>query len=356
MCTKPMTGTGSLMCPDSPSQRHPDPELVAQVTQLAETLAARGDAGDPVVVPTRNDGLVLRNDVVVVKVHRTGTEASALRIRLLAAADPRLADVLLAPLDQPPLPGAERMDQRVSRIRGRLVSAWPSGRAVDPCDPPAAPWEQAGWTLARLHRFREIPTDRGPRHAPGRSRLPPAGGPARVRRAMARLDDLCSATARYTRAVAHVRAAFATLPAWVRAPTGRAWARTGGVGTLVHGDWHLGQLVRPRDRQGTQQWRLIDLDDLGWGDPAWDLARPAALYAAGVLPPEMWLRFLGAYQEAGGPGVPADGDPWTALDVPARAQAVQSAASAVSEAGCEERRLDEAEQALVDACRRIACA
>jgi predicted trehalose synthase len=44
--------------------------------------------------------------------------------------------------------------------------------------------------------------------------------------------------------------------------------------TLVHGDWHLGQL----GRRG-EHWVLIDVDDLGVGDPAWDLARPAGFWA-----------------------------------------------------------------------------
>ena len=63
---------------------------------------------------------------------------------------------------------------------------------------------------------------------------------------------------------------------------------------LCHGDLHLGQLVRHPAPHGP--WRLIDVDDLGLGDPAWDLARPAAWYAAGLLPPGRLDRFLGAYR------------------------------------------------------------
>ncbi|PGH51338.1 phosphotransferase family protein, partial [Streptomyces sp. Ru87] len=117
---------------------------------------------------------------------------------------------------------------------------------------------------------------------------------------------------------------------------------------LCHGDLHLGQLVRCPD------WLLIDVDDLGLGDPAWDLARPAAWYAAGLLGPDEWSRFLGAYRAAGGPAVPAHGDPWPRLDVPARALTVQSAAIALAKAAASGRGPDEAEAALVDACVRIA--
>lgn len=98
--------------------------------------------------------------------------------------------------------------------------------------------------------------------------------------------------------------------------------------TVIHGDWHLGQLVR----LGTGGWRLIDIDDLGVGDPAWDLARPAAWFAAGLLDPDVWARFVEAYRTAGGPALPATGDPWPALDLPARSLAVEYAARAVADA------------------------
>src|SRR4029453_4074271 len=89
--------------------------------------------------------------------------------------------------------------------------------------------------------------------------------------------------------------------------------------TLVHGDWHLGQLGR---RDGP--WVLIDVDDLGVGDPAWDLARPAGFWAAGLIPDDDWTTFLDAYRGAGGPAVPA-GDPWQGLAAFARAAGGQPA-------------------------------
>jgi hypothetical protein len=113
-----------------------------------------------------------------------------------------------------------------------------------------------------------------------------------------------------------VRAAFATLPAAARgaAPPSQA--------LLTHGDWHLGQIVRTLDGH----WRLIDIDDIGYGEPAWDLARLAAWQAADLLPGRAWHRFLGAYRAAGGPAVPPTGDPWPSLDPASRALAVQIAA------------------------------
>nr|WSX52786.1 hypothetical protein OG409_29990 [Streptomyces sp. NBC_00974] len=143
-----------------------------------------------------------------------------------------------------------------------------------------------------------------------------------------------------------VRAAAATLPAWTR---GEAAQPAGGV--LCHGDLHLGQLVRGP----AGGWRLIDVDDLGLGAPAWDLARPAAWYAAGVLDAETWRRFLDAYRAAGGPAAgPPGSDPWPELDVAARALTVQTAALALVKAAREHRRLDHVERLMVDCCARIA--
>lgn len=194
---------------------------------------------------------------------------------------------MLAPL------GLERLD-------GRLVTIWPAGEPLTIADVDAGstPWEEGGRLLALLHS-RPAP--------PG---LPPAGGPSRLPRAMADLE----AAGVPGPVAAPIRAAYATLPP----------AREGGA--LTHGDWHLGQIVR---HDGA--WLLIDPDDLGPGDPAWDLARPAAWYAAGLLGPYDWERFLTAYLAAGGTAVSAD-DPWRELDAPARALTVQLAATAVATA------------------------
>jgi len=316
---------------------HADGELVTGLVDLARSVAGdTGRGGQPVVLSARADEVVVRVGDVVVKAHSARTDAAALTLRLRAATSPPLRGVLLAPLPIPPTAGARA--GLVTHVSGRLATAWPAGEPVDRADPDAAPWAQGARLLARLHR---TPVDM----AFGTDAAPPVGAPARVGRALARLRAAADTPAR-----TEVMRAAARLPPWAR---GQAAPAPDREGALVHGDWHLGQLVHRPAPGGAADWRLIDVEDLGVGDPAWDLARPAAWYGAGLLPPAAWGAFLEAYRAAGGPAVPPDGGPWPVLDLPARALAVQLAATGVVEASHERRPLDEVEAALVDACRRI---
>ncbi|MEU9168357.1 aminoglycoside phosphotransferase family protein [Streptomyces sp. NPDC048420] len=300
--------------------------LLTELTRRARTEAhARRQAACPCGATTladRPDATVVRHADTVAKAHAPDTTPADLIPRLTAAA--HLPGILLNPLHETPVD-----------LHGRLVTFWPYGAPVDPENPDAAPWEPAATLLAHLHR------------TPAPAALPPMRGPVKAALAIARL--LAAARHRHSPAVAPVLRAWSALPAWARAETPMS-----DTTTLCHGDLHLGQLVRHPAPDGP--WRLIDVDDLGVGEPAWDLARPAAWYACGLLPPEDWARFLGAYRAAGGPAVPADGDPWPALDVPARALTVQTAARAVAKAIEADRPLDEVEQTVVDACDRMGSA
>jgi len=266
----------------------------------------------------RPDATVVRHANTVAKAHAPDTPPPTLPARLATAT--HLPGILLPPLTPTPV-----------NLHGRLVTFWPYGTPVDPEDPDAAPWEAAATLLAHLHNT----------PLAAHAALPPMRGPAKAARAMARLK-----TAGPHPAVKPVLRAWRTLPTWPRAE-----APMPDTTTLCHGDLHLGQLVRHPAPDGP--WLLIDVDDLGTGVPAWDLARPAAWYAAGLLAPEEWTRFLTAYRTAGGPAVPAEGDPWPALDVPARALTAQTAARAITKAMAEDRPLDEVETSMIDACARI---
>ncbi|MEU6038320.1 phosphotransferase [Actinomadura sp. NPDC047616] len=297
-----------------PVARSPHSSSPALFERLAEVGRARAAGGDEaVVLYDRHGVLVVRVGDVVVKAHQADRDGGPpLERRMRVAAS--LPALLLPPLDGP------------LRVDGRVVTVWPYG---EPVSPDAVPWEEAGRLLAALHTC-PVPAD-----------APRWGRPARVGRLVRRLPDGPEA--------AEVRRAFATLPSWIRAGGDDRGAEGATPHRLIHGDWHLGQMVRT----GEGGWRLIDVEDLGRGDPAWDLARPAALFSAGVLPPGDWARLLSAYREAGGPAVPADGDPWRALDLPARTLAIQIAATCVISARADGRPLDGPERALVDTCRRI---
>ncbi|MCA1219389.1 phosphotransferase family protein [Streptomyces sp. 8L] len=305
-----MTGDGLL------------PALHRLARETAHPAGACPACGRGTVLADRPDAAVVRHGAAVVKAHADGTDPGAHRVRLALAGHPRLAGIFLAPLR----PAAER-------VHGRLVTAWPYGVPVDPEDPDAAPWEHAAELLARLHA---VPLTGLAGALPGP--VPPMRAPLKV-----------------TAAVSRMRAAAPAHPAARAVERARDGLRLAGgpAGPLAlcHGDLHLGQLVRDR---AAGRWLLIDVDDIGAGDPAWDLARPAAWFAAGMLPPGVWARFLGAYRAAGGTAVPRDGDPWPRLEGPARALVVQTAALALAKAAEEGREPDEVEELMIGACVRIA--
>lgn len=220
---------------------------------------------------------------VIVKIHHPRTDPEALRRRVAAAGSPALAPYLVQPLAPAPVPTPD----------GRWATSWPRVTVMDSRAPRpgwgegGAAWARCGALLAGLHRTA----------AP--SGLPAHGGHERLTRALQR-----ARTPGWVARSLLVPLGERLLGESAAAPAGSA---------VVHGDWHLGQVALWADRP-----RLLDIDDLGVGDPAWDLGRPAGFWAAGLLDDACWMTFVDAYRDAGGPAVPGTGDPWPALDLAAR--------------------------------------
>ena len=227
------------------------------------------------LIVTRSGADVVVDGDTVTKTHRHDTDPQALRQRLRVAVR---CPELLAPC------GAEP-----DRVGDRWRTSWPRVDVVA-AQPRDLPWRAAGELLASLHGQ---PVD---------DLVLAPGAQQRLRRAVDRLGTGSRAD------VIRTAASRLRLP-----PVGRE--------TLVHGDFHLGQLGRHDGR-----WVLIDIDDLGVGDPRWDLARPAGFWAAGLVPDVDWHAFLDGYRAAGGPALPA-GDPWPALEPFARAAIITAAAN-----------------------------
>lgn len=251
--------------------------------------------------------IIIDGDVVV-KIHRAGTDPAALAARLRAAA--RFGDgdgPLLAPLGASVDPAPAR----------RWMTRWPRVSTVAR-RPGCLPWAAAGELLAALHTRRDADA------------LPGHRAVQRIHRALDRLP---------ADAPSVIRRAAGSLPerAWQPCAPDRPI-------TVVHGDFHLGQMGR---RTGGP-WQLIDVDDLGLGDPAWDLARPAGLWAAGLIPHTDFHEFLDGYRSAGGPALPPRGDEWDVLEPVARAAVVHAAAVGARYPA------DESQEELLAACERMA--
>jgi hypothetical protein len=276
-----------------------DPAVVRRLVGWARRVGGRAACGAAAVLAFRTGELVVRAGDLVVKQHLAPVPRGTLLLT------DSLREVFVPPLAS-------------SSVGGRPVSLWPLGVPLrEPDLDLPGPWVAAGTLLARLHRS-PLP----------RWSLPMCGAPARVERGLGRLACAPPSTGFRARAIRDALST-ATLP-------------VGRPATLVHGDFHLGQVVR-----WGSDYRLIDVDDVGIGDPAWDLARMASWYLAGVIPPRAWTVFLAAYSAAGGPAVPVAADPWPVLDGFARVLTVQSAAVAVVNTD-----LDTAET-FVAACRRM---
>ena len=259
----------------------------------------------------------------VLKLHHERTERTALTARVTAACESALTTAFVPPLTSEVVPAPD----------GSLVTAWPEVPVLGVAD--TIPWPDVGALLARLHRLPAPATL--PAHAPS-DRLDRAVERARNLPADADRELLVRLGERLLR---EVRKATDTKK---RAQRHTTESTAPQLNSVVHGDFHLGQVG-----SWEGDWRLLDLDDVGVGDPAWDLARPAGFWAVGLLGDREWTGFLDGYRSAGGPAVPRLGDPWPSLDLAARC-AVHIAAVRVLSRPVHS---DLTASALLSACRQM---
>ncbi|WP_176736432.1 phosphotransferase family protein [Oligoflexus tunisiensis] len=300
-----------------------DPSVLNDLLHLANSFAGTKFTQGR-ILSRRSDRLVIRVGSVVVKAHAPGTHADNLRARLELLFHEPMQKIFLTPLHHD-----------VWHVSGQLLATlWPVGVPLEG-HLGTAPWDKAACLLAQLHSLTITSTQ----HA---RKLPRCRAMKKVGQTLAQLEDAGSDPT--DPAVKAVLSAARTL---------NLDDDDGELTTMVHGDWHFGQLLS-LTRGDHDTLRLIDPDDMGLGDPAWDLARPAAFFAAGLIPPDVWMSFLKHYRNAGGPAIPEDGDPWLTLEKPARALIVQCAASALIRARRKKRSILDAERPLLEACQRIA--
>ncbi len=120
----------------------------------------------------------------------------------------------------------------------------------------------------------------------------------------------------------------------------------------THGDFHLGQIVFVKDNVRTKAM-FIDVDTMCVSIPEWDLARPAALFASGILPPDAWQSFIESYGKNRANYEFSQEELWSNLDIPAKVMVVKLATSAVNRALQTREDLDDSEIQLIETCNAI---
>ncbi len=265
----------------------------------------------------------------VAKAHAPDTDPRRPRRPPRRRRPPALAGILLPPLHAP---------TRRRRCDGRPVTFWPYGAPVDPDGPGRRP-------LGGGRR-----PARPPATAPGRSRprLPPMRGPAKAARAVARLR---AARPGDPAAGARPGAPGRRCPAWARAEAPDARPPRPASSATATSTSASSSATPPPTAPGCSSTSTTSASATPPG--TWPGPPPGT--PPGCCRPTSGSRFLAAYRAAGGPAVPADGDPWPA---PGRPRPRPHRADRRPRRSPRRRRtdrpLDEVEQAVIDACARMA--
>ena len=119
-----------------------------------------------------------------------------------------------------------------------------------------------------------------------------------------------------------------------------------------HGDFHLGQIVFIKDQENSSA-RFIDIDTICHSIPEWDLARPSALFAAGILPAPLWRSFIESYFELGLKQTLNEKILWSNLDMPAKVMTIKLACLALNRATLADEQLEDTEMQLIETCKAI---
>ncbi len=281
------------------------------------------------VLSARSERTLFRFDDEVIKIHARETLAEELDARLELISRSPWNQIFLQPIKS----------QSQTLRQGRIMSQWPFAEALTISED-EIPWHKCGKLLAELHQI-PIAVNNFP------FSLPIATAAKRWQKSIAELKSLNFIDHRLKAPwlIVEEMTAKLTLPKIYSART--HW---------IHGDWHLGQLVREKSEQKSEMnLKLIDIEDMGLGHPVWDLARPGAFYAAGLLDPEDWSSFLNSYLTAGGPAFQARRNEtfWEILGPAVEVLSLQCAAVGLRKAYLEERSLGDDEQAFIETCARI---
>lgn len=255
----------------------------------------------------------------VVKIHPTYINREILdqKFRLIASKPCR--DLFLQPLQ----------NELVS-VDERSVSIWPLAKSLSAESPEQLDWSEYGRLLGKLHEASSELKTAMPQN------LCASSWPSRVRRGLERTKQ-CKEN--------HLK--HEVLKAYSRLAVDKLCQEHVKYPTIVHGDWHPGQMVLFQNKT-----LFIDVDDIGMGNFSWDLSRPAAWFYCGLLDESLWNLFLTNYISTS-PIKFHEKTNHDDLEAAARAAVVQGAASALVQSELENRKLNESEELLLSCCSRI---